>query len=115
MLSSTGSMVGRMTETLDTTTPSVNGVKSPAQRTDRMRAAVTATQRIHGIPVTLPLVGEVHLPSADELGFLAGIGALAAVGALEWPVALILCSGRVLSHVHRWRSLQAFGDALEHA
>jgi hypothetical protein len=80
-----------------------------------MHTAVTAAQSVHTLPVTLPFVGRVPLPSADELAFLAGIGALAVFGAVEWPVALILGTGRVLSHVHRWRSLAAFGDALEHA
>jgi len=105
-------------------TDTLNGAPMPTspadaaandRRNDRLRAAVTATQHIHGIPVALPVIGEVHLPSADELAFLAGIGALAVVGAVEWPVALILGAGRLLSHAHRWRSLAAFGDALEHA
>ena len=74
---------------------------------------MTAAQRIHDIPVTLPVVGDVRLPSADELGFLAGIGTLALVGALDWPVALVLGAGRLLTHVHRSRSLAAFGEALE--
>lgn len=81
----------------------------------QMAAAVRAAQEIHTLRVPLPGVGEVRLPSADELAFVAGIGALGVVGALEWPVVAVLGIGRLLSHVHRWRSLAAFGDALEHA
>lgn len=104
----------------DATTPTAPAGASPdvspnGERNDRFRAAVTAARHIHETPVDLPVIGDVHLPSADELAFLAGIGALAAVGALEWPVALILGAGRLLSHAHRWRSLAAFGEALEHA
>lgn len=90
-------------------------VEGACERHQRMHVAVAAAQRMHTLPVTLPLVGRVPLPSADELAFLAGIGALAVLGAVDWPVALVLGAGRVLSHVHRWRSLAAFGDALEHA
>lgn len=81
----------------------------------RLQGAVAAAQEVHTLHVVLPWIGDVPLPSADELAFVAGIGALAVVGAIEWPVAAVLGAGRLLAHVHRWRSLAAFGDALEHA
>jgi hypothetical protein len=102
-----------MTSTIET-----NG-SAPTQlgdeRVDRLQVAVAAAQEVHTLHLALPWVGEVSLPSADEIAFVAGIGALAVVGAIEWPVAAVLGVGRLLAHAHRWRSLAAFGDALEHA
>ncbi|GLZ51869.1 hypothetical protein Acsp07_14860 [Actinomycetospora sp. NBRC 106378] len=92
------------------TTPAPAG-STPAD----MSAAVRAAQEVHTLRVEVPGIGEVPLPSVDELAFVGGLVALGALGALEWPLVAVLGVGRVLSHVHRWRSLAAFGDALEHA
>lgn len=102
-----------MTGTIEMT----NGAAPAPQdeRADRLQVAVAAAQEVHTVHLHVPWVGDVSLPSADELAFVAGIGALAVVGAIEWPVAAVLGAGRLLAHAHRWRSLAAFGDALEHA
>lgn len=58
----------------------------------------------------------MRLPiGGEEAAFLAGLGALAVLGVLDWPVVLVLGVGRVLSHQHRWEALHAVGEALEHA
>lgn len=63
--------------------------------------------------VTLPVVGEVHLPAGEELAFLGGVVALTALGILEWPVALLLGAGHTLAGSRRNKVVQAFGEALE--
>jgi hypothetical protein len=57
----------------------------------------------------------VHLPPAEELAFLAGAGVLAAVGAVEWPVALLLGVGHMLATNARNKVIREFGEALEKA
>jgi hypothetical protein len=103
-----------VTSTLETTNGSPR-TGDDAGAVTRIESAVAAAQEVHTLHVVLPWIGHVPLPSADELAFVAGIGALAVVGAIEWPVAAVLGAGRLLAHAHRWRSLAAFGDALEHA
>lgn len=89
----------------------------PAQRgrARRWRAAVGAAERAYGTAIAVPGLGRVRVPvGGDEVGFRVGLGFLALVGALEWPVVLVLGVGRVLSHQHRWEALHAVGEALEH-
>src|ERR1700738_4460983 len=59
----------------------------------------------------LPIVGEVHLPSGEELAFIGGVGLLAVVGVLEWPVAILLGVGHALATNRRNRLLREFGSA----
>ncbi|WP_018331205.1 hypothetical protein [Actinomycetospora chiangmaiensis] len=96
-------------------TPGPTTTASSGSAPTAVSAAVRAAQEVHTLRVEVPGIGEVPLPSADELAFVGGLVALGVVGALEWPLVAVLGVGRVLSHVHRWRSLAAFGDALEHA
>lgn len=98
-----------MSDTVPTQTPD----DAPTgERNEQLRAAVSAAQCLQSTQIEIPGIGRVHVPPVDELGFMAGIGALAVVGALEWPVALVLGAGRLLTHAHRWRSVAAFGQAL---
>lgn len=61
----------------------------------------------------VPVLGDVYLPPADEMVFLGGVGVLAVVGVLEWPVALLLGVGHTLAASRRNKTLRAFGRALE--
>jgi predicted flap endonuclease-1-like 5' DNA nuclease len=63
--------------------------------------------------VNVPFLGHVDLPPADELAYIAGIGALAVVGVVEWPVAVVLGAGHALANRRRNRLLREFGEALE--
>jgi hypothetical protein len=63
--------------------------------------------------LNVPFLGHVDLPSGDELAFIAGIGVLAVVGAIEWPVAVALGAGHALANRRRNRLLREFGEALE--
>ncbi|KUO09834.1 hypothetical protein AQJ58_22565 [Streptomyces sp. DSM 15324] len=57
----------------------------------------------------------VELLPVDQLAFLAGVGVLAALEIVEWPVALVLAIGHQLAHNQHSRVLREFGDALEEA
>ena len=78
-------------------------------------AATCAATQHHSTKVTMPFLGTVQLPAADELAFLGGVGVLAVVGVIEWPVAVILGAGHALAMNHRYRMLREFGEALEEA
>jgi hypothetical protein len=78
-------------------------------------AAADQAVKHHSVEVRLPVLGRVQLPSSGELAFLGGLGTLALVGVLEWPVAAALAVGHALSAKHRNRTIQEFGEALDHA
>ena len=77
-------------------------------------AAERAVQR-NSTHVDLPVIGVVHLPAREELAFIGGVTALAAVGILEWPVALLLGIGHTLSTNRHNNLMRAFGEALTEA
>src|SRR5579859_7471719 len=77
--------------------------------------AAAKAKRTTRTRVPVPLIGHVDLPPADELAFMAGIGALAVVGAVEWPVAVVLGAGHALANLRRNKMLREFGEALERA
>ncbi|CAM5283270.1 MULTISPECIES: hypothetical protein [Streptomyces] len=57
----------------------------------------------------------VELPSEEQLCFLAGVGLLAVVGIIEWPVAAAIAIGHGLAHSQHGKALREFGEALEEA
>ena len=61
------------------------------------RAAAAAAARAGGIPVRLPAAGLIRLPAPNEIGWLAGMALLAGIGILDWPVAVVLAAGHLLS------------------
>lgn len=77
-------------------------------------AAEHARQR-NAISFRLPVVGPVSLPSAPQLAWYAGVGALAVVGVVDPPIALVLALGKALSDDRSNKTLQDFGDTLEEA
>ena len=78
------------------------------------RAAVKAAER-NALHVDLPVLGRVELPPRDDLAFMGGIVTLAAVGIIEWPIAVVLTTGHLLAHNRHVRLLRDFGKALEEA
>jgi len=75
-------------------------------------AAERAVRR-NMIHVSLPAVGELHLPPAEEMVFLGGTAFLAVVGVLEWPVAIFLGVGHALALNGRNKVVRALGETLE--
>lgn len=79
-----------------------------------VHAAEQATERA-GITVRVPFVGGVTLPPAEQLAYLAGVGVLAALELVDWPVAVVLVLGHELAASRNHRLLRDFGEALEEA
>jgi hypothetical protein len=63
--------------------------------------------------VHLPVVGRIGLPPTDHLAWYGGVAILTALELLEWPVALTLTIGKVLSDNRTHRTVRALGNALE--
>lgn len=68
-----------------------------------------------GKTVQLPTLGEVTLPQPDTLIFFFGIGALAVLELVEWPIALILGAGSLLADRQTRRLIRGLAEALEEA
>jgi hypothetical protein len=90
-----------------------SAIESSESTAGRPRAAADKATRRNSTEVTVPFLGTVKLPAADELAFLGGVGVLAVVGAIEWPVAVVLGAGHALAANHRNKVLREFGEALE--
>ncbi|WP_208117135.1 hypothetical protein [Streptomyces sp. NBC_00582] len=83
---------------------------------DAESAGEAAARTVKNHSVTLDVLGtRVELLPPEQLAFLAGVGTLAALEILEWPVALVLAVGHQLAHSHHSRMLREFGEALEEA
>lgn len=65
--------------------------------------------------VRLPIVGEVTLPPPERLAYFLGIGVLAAVDLIEWPVALVIVTGHWLTNQHVSRVAKGLGEAMAEA
>jgi hypothetical protein len=78
------------------------------------RGSSHAAERVTGQNIELPIIG--HLPfSRDQAAFYAGLGAMAAVGLIDWPVAAAVGAGHWLVHRSQSGTLRAFGEALDEA
>lgn len=75
-------------------------------------AAEVATEK-NSVRVPIPLIGTVKLPPPEQLAFVAGIAALAALEVIEWPVGVALAVGHVLATSSHNKVIQDFGKALE--
>jgi len=64
------------------------------------RDASRAVERAEKFAVRLPVVGRVSVPPPDQLAFYAILGVLAAVEAIDWPVALATGVGQAVVARH---------------
>ncbi|MBV8993817.1 MAG: hypothetical protein JO287_08970 [Pseudonocardiales bacterium] len=78
------------------------------------RAAERVRKR-HDLYINVPGLGTIDLGPPDQLAYLAGIAALAALEIIEWPLACLIAAGHVLADQRRNATLHAFGEALEQA
>ncbi|MBV9921927.1 MAG: hypothetical protein JOY78_13890 [Pseudonocardia sp.] len=77
-----------------------------------------AARKVHAkqsVSVPVPILGRVELPPPQQLAFLGGIGLLAVVGTLDWPVAVILAVGHTVASQRHNKPLEEFGEALDEA
>lgn len=84
-----------------------------ATKSGSYRAAAQKARDHRTITINFEGLGSVHLPPTDELAFLGGVGLLAAVGVIEWPIAGVLAAGHLLARMSRNGAFKAFGEALE--
>ena len=64
---------------------------------ERTVAAATDNSQRAQPAVRLPIVGQVPLPSTGQLLWLGGLGAMAALEVIEWPVALVAAAGTYIA------------------
>jgi membrane protein required for beta-lactamase induction len=72
-------------------------------------------QRTPSVSPPPPRSISLTLPAAEHLAFYAGIGAMAALGMMEWPVVAALVVGHTLVNTQHNKVLQSLGEALEDA
>jgi hypothetical protein len=64
-----------------------------------------------GVTLPIPGLGTVEL-SRPELAYVGGIAGLAALGLLEWPIALVIAGGHVLAADRSSKTVRDLGDAM---
>ena len=99
-----------MTTTEQATT--TGNTHSGSRRGHRAAKAATAKNTLR---VELPVLGAVTLPPPEQLAYVGGIAALAALEIIEWPIGLALATGHLLAATRGNKALRDFGDALEEA
>ena len=92
-------------------------VSTPVRAGTGRRAADSAvaqtSTRLH---VTLGRTRvQLELPPSDKLGFYAGLLGAAALGLIEWPIAVATGLGHMLTDDRHNRALRALGEALDAA
>ncbi|WP_433116588.1 hypothetical protein [Micromonospora sp. CA-246542] len=65
--------------------------------------------------VELPLLGEVAVPPPDKVAYYAGLGVLAALQVIEWPLALVITAGHLLADQHFSGLVRGLGEAIQEA
>jgi hypothetical protein len=92
-----------------------SAARAPGRRTAAKSAAAHVADA-HSVRLTLPDgLGTIRLPDGQRLAFYGGIAALAALGILDWPVAIVLGVGHILAEDYHHKSLGEFAEALEEA
>ncbi|MEV4384627.1 hypothetical protein AB0J68_02685 [Micromonospora sp. NPDC049580] len=71
--------------------------------------------RMYSRRVELPMVGEVAVPPPDKIAYYAGLGVLAALQVIEWPLALVITAGHLLADQHFSGLVRGVGEALQDA
>ncbi|ASW57315.1 hypothetical protein CIK06_00265 [Plantactinospora sp. KBS50] len=79
------------------------------------RPAAAETMRRYARQIDLPVLGSVAVPPPDKVAYYAGIGALALLQVIEWPLALVITAGHLLADQHLSGLARGLGGALESA
>jgi hypothetical protein len=80
-------------------------MNADVQETKRAEGKVSAQIHQRDVRLNVPLLGTLALPPLDHLAFYAGIGVLAALEIVEWPVALVIATG------HAWPPTSTTGPS----
>ncbi|MET7748122.1 hypothetical protein [Micromonospora sp. NPDC005367] len=94
------------------TAAEVNGEAGMSTLTRHLNG-VRETVQMYNRRVQLPLLGEVAVPPADKIAYYGGLGVLAALQIIEWPVALVITAGHLLADQHFSGLAKGVGQALE--
>jgi len=88
--------------------------KSSGTSRSRSRSAKTAVKAVgsHTTVISLPALGTVQLPSKGTFAYFGAVAGLAALGLVEWPVAVIVGVGHMLAQQHGNAVLEEFGEGL---
>ena len=73
------------------------------------------TLRTYCRRVQVPLLGEMAVPLPDKVAYYAGLGVLAALQVIEWPLAVVITAGHLLADQHMSGLVKGVGEALESA
>ncbi|MFG1838351.1 hypothetical protein ACGFH8_07950 [Micromonospora sp. NPDC049175] len=71
--------------------------------------------RMYDRRVALPILGEMAVPPSDKVAYYAGLGVLAALQVIEWPIALVITAGHLLADQHLSGVVRGVGQALQDA
>ena len=67
-----------------------------------------------GVTITLPVLhANVRLPAAPKLAYYAGLGAMAALEFIDWPVALVIAAGHEVASRTRNSQVQEAAEGVE--
>lgn len=69
----------------------------------------------NGYALSLPLVGEFHIPPPEHLAWYAAVATLMALECIEWPVAAVVMAGKALADNRHSQVLQELGEGMEQA
>jgi hypothetical protein len=83
---------------------------SVSRRHEIVAAATRNLRRVH-----VPFIGSVMVPPPDRVAYYAGMGVLAAIGVIEWPLAAVISAGHALADQHMFASVRGLGEAVEAA
>ena len=89
--------------------------KSAANGKQAEQSAAQQAINHRAVTFELPVIGEISFPSPEHVAWYAGVVVLVAFEVIEWPIALVLATGRVLADNHHSQVLEQFGLALEEA
>lgn len=88
---------------------------TPARSAQRSAKAAAKAVDAEATIVTIPFAGTLHLPSKGSLTYFAALGALAAFGVIEWPIAAVVGIGHLLAQQRGNAVLEEFGEGLSDA
>ncbi|MCW3813811.1 hypothetical protein ONA91_04990 [Micromonospora sp. DR5-3] len=81
----------------------------------RQLSGVCEAMRRYNRRVEIPVLGEVAVPPPDKIAYYAGLGVLAALQVIEWPIALVITAGHLLADQHMSGLVKGVGEALQSA
>jgi hypothetical protein len=80
----------------------------PSGRSDAVESAKRSLRHVQ-----VPGIGAVAIPPPERVAYYAGMGALALIGVIEWPLALAIVAGHLLSDQQTFGRIRGLGEALE--